>query len=255
MNRIGPQAAPATDGMSGTGISGIAASSMVEAGRLRTVTGRAPYALFGPLHYEPNYAYPLIVWLHGPGDSEAQLRRVMPLISLRNYVAVAPRGTADWSGGGYYWRQTDEHIQAADEQVCECLEAARGKFNIAADRVFLAGYGCGGTMAFRVALREPRRIAGVLSLGGPFPSGRSPLAQLEAARRLSVFLACSRQSQQYPTAIVCNDLRLLHTAGMSIVLREYPGDDGLTPQMLADVDRWVMEQVTGASAVAAQADG
>lgn len=255
MNRIGPQAAAAMHGTPGTGISGATTSSVVEAGRLQTVSGRAPYALFGPLHYEANYAYPLIVWLHGPGDSEAQLRRVMPLISLRNYVAVAPRGTADWSAGGYSWRQTDEHILAADERVAECIEAARGKFNIAPDRVFLAGYGCGGTMAFRVALRQPRRIAGVLSLGGPFPSGRSPLAQLEAARRLSVFLACSRQSQQYPTAIVCNDLRLLHTAGMSIVLREYPGDDGLTSQLLADVDRWVMEQVTGAAAVAMQTEG
>ena len=49
------------------------------------------HAWFLPLHYEHGYAYPLIVWLHGHGDDERQLRRIMPLLSMRNYLAVAPR--------------------------------------------------------------------------------------------------------------------------------------------------------------------
>ncbi len=151
--------------------------------------------MFGPLHYEANYAYPLIVWLHGPGDSEQQLKRIMPMISLRNYVAVAARGTAESSGGGFHWRQSDEHIQAADERVAECIEAASQRFNVASHRVFLAGYGCGGTMAFRMALNNPRDVAGVLSFGGPLPTGRAPLAQLQAARRLAVFVTCTRESK------------------------------------------------------------
>jgi phospholipase/carboxylesterase len=241
MNRIQPQLPPTESLPPGTN------SSIVEAGRLQTAVGRAPYTVFGPLHYEANYAYPLIVWLHGPGDSEQQLKRIMPMISLRNYVAVAPRGTAETCGGGYEWRQSEGHIQAADERVVECVEAACERFNVAAHRVFLAGYGCGGTMAFRVALNNPRRVAGVLSFGGSLPTGRAPLAQLQAARRLAVFVACTRASRNYPTPVVCDDLRLLHTAGMSIVLREYPGDDSLTTHMLADMDRWVMEQITAAA--------
>ena len=47
-------------------------------------------SLFVPLHYEPNYAYPLLVWLHGAGDCHRQLKQVMPHISMRNYVGVAP---------------------------------------------------------------------------------------------------------------------------------------------------------------------
>ncbi|HEX3998338.1 MAG TPA: alpha/beta hydrolase-fold protein [Pirellulales bacterium] len=240
------------------------------------ISGRGPYSLFAPLHYEPNYAYPLLVWLHGPGHDEQQLRRIMPSISLRNYVAVAPRGTIVAPNGaaaiapgkiatvatatisdasasvdaasaaGHGWRQTEGHIQAAELRVMECLDAAAEKFHVAPDRCFLAGYGSGGTMAFRIALRNPQCFAGVLSLSGPFPSGRSPLAQLHDVRRLEVFIACCRAGSLYPTETVCHDLRLLHTAGMSVVLREYPGDDALTPQMLADMDRWLMEQVTGA---------
>ena len=50
----------------------------------------APHALFGPLHYEPNYAYPLIVWLHGPGGSERDLRQTMPMISVTANPLIGP---------------------------------------------------------------------------------------------------------------------------------------------------------------------
>ncbi len=174
------------------------------------------YALFAPLHYEPNYAYPLLVWLHAAGDDENQLKRVMPQISLRNYVAIAPRGTCSEGDDNerFTWRQTEPHIAAAEQRVLDCLSVAKEKFNLAPARIFLAGHDAGGTMAFRVALRHPQLFAGVVSCGGPLPTGNAPLAHLHAARRLSVFLGCSRRSQRYPTSLVCDDLRLLHSAGM-----------------------------------------
>jgi phospholipase/carboxylesterase len=255
MNRIRPESSLIDPQLS---IAAVGAAESVQSPR---ISGRGSYSLFAPQHYEPNYAYPLIVWLHGPGEDEHQLRRIMPSISLRNYVAVAPRGTVAATAAtvpkdatasaaaavptGFGWRQSDGHIQAAELRVMECLDAAAEKLHIAPNRRFLAGYGCGGTMAFRIALRNPQCFAGVLSLSGPFPSGRTPLAQLHDVRRLEVFIACCRAGGLYPTDTVCHDLRLLHTAGMSVVLREYPGDDALAAQMLADMDRWLMEQVTG----------
>jgi len=255
--------------LGGAGV-GVAGNRVADSIQTPPISGCGAYSLFAPLHYEANYAYPLIVWLHGPGEDEHQLRRIMPSISLRNYVAVAPRGTVVESAAaipdsivaspaakrptGYGWRQTDGHIQAAELRVMECLDAAVEKFNIAPHRCFLAGYGCGGTMAFRIALRNPQCFSGVLSISGPFPNGRTPLAQLHDVRRLEVFVACSRAGSLYPTDTVCHDLRLLHTAGMSVVLREYPGDDALSPQMLADVDRWLMEQVTGSASKCQEAE-
>ena len=42
---------------------------------------------------------------------------------------------------------------------------------------------------------------------------------------------------------------LFHAAGMNVTLRQYPGDSTLAPQMLSDMNRWLMEIVTGAPAV------
>ena len=218
----------------------------------------ATRAFFAPIHYEPNYAYPLLVWLHGPGSDERQLVRVMPLVSMRNYVAVAPRGfrllSPETGREGWGWSQDVEHIQAAEQRVFESIEAARRKFHVAADRVFLAGFDCGGTMAFRIALNHPDRFAGVVSLGGPFPSGQTPLGQWTQARRLVVFLAVGRDSRSYPAAQVCEDLRLFHSAGVSITLRQYPVGHAVSEQMLGDMNRWVMEQVTAAPDSSQSAD-
>ena len=214
------------------------------------------FATFSPLHYEPKYAYPLIVWLHGSGESEAQLRRVMPAISLRNYASIAPRGDACADSGlqpEFSWEQTPSQIEQAEQSVLDCIAAARLRFNIAAQRVFLAGFGSGGTMALRVAMSNPEEFAGVASLAGGFPDGHTPLFRIDAARELPVFLAHGRRGISYGEEQVCKDLRLLHAAGISVTLRQYPCSDELTTRMLSDLDVWLMEIVTGASSTGATA--
>jgi len=208
------------------------------------------HALFAPLHYEPGYAYPLVVWLHGPRDNEQQLKRIMPGVSMRNFVAVAPRGTQAECGAepcGYRWQQTAEQISLAEQRTLAAIDAARENFNVEPRRVFVAGFGCGGTMAFRIALHHPQQFAGALSLGGAFPAGNRPLRNLAAVRRLPLFLACGTDSAGYPSAEVCDDLRLFHSAGLSVTLRQYPCGDELTTLMLADMNRWIMEQFCPAS--------
>jgi phospholipase/carboxylesterase len=204
------------------------------------------HCIFTPLHYERNYAYPLIVWLHGPNDDEEQVTQVMPLVSLRNYVGVGPRGTLAATGlaDGYSWSQNERHIMLAEQRVMAAVAAARRWLNIAPARIYLAGYGCGGTMAFRIALNQPQAFAGVLSLGGAFPTTLRPLCQLHAARRLKILLISGRDSRQYSAARVCDNLRLLHSAGMLVSLRQYPCGDDLTAQMFSDMDRWIMEELT-----------
>ena len=125
----------------------------------------------------------------------------------------------------------------------ESIERASQQYSVHPQRVFLAGFDQGGTMAMRIAMGHPSRLAGVISLCGEFPKGRTPFGNLVAARRLGILLASGRTSLDYPAAQVCQDLRLLHTAGLSITLRQYPCGQEIMPQMLADVDRWIIEQI------------
>lgn len=217
-----------------------------------TIVGPDPpaHCFFAPLHYESNYAYPLLVWLHPEGENESHLNRAMPQISMRNYVAVAPRGTLDVPAGNlrqsedcFTWCQTVDHVFLAQQRILSAVEQVTRRFHVHPRRVFLAGAGNGGTMAFRIGLRYAEKFAGVLSLGGAFPLGDAPLSRLHDARNLPLFIASGRRSFNYPESTVCKDLRLFHAAGMNVTLRQYPGVNDISEAILSDVDRWIMEVI------------
>jgi phospholipase/carboxylesterase len=227
-----------------------------------TTSQSHPHVLFSPIHYESGYAYPLLVWLHGSGSDERQVMRVMPGISMRNYVAVAPRGLTTSSKPpnpttnfdvysilcthtkeSYDWLDTaDEKLAEVEQRVFDCIAVAKERCNIASDRIFLAGFGNGGTMALRLSLRYPEHFAGAASLDGAFPKDEHILRRWEDTRSLSVFLAVGQSGTDISAESVCQVLELLHTAGIAIKFREY-SSNGLTPTMLQDLNRWIMDIV------------
>jgi phospholipase/carboxylesterase len=209
------------------------------------------HRFFVPLHYEKNYAYPLIVWLHGPTGDESEIKQVMPHISMRNYVGVSLRGPLDHEtrteagDPTFTWDQDPRTVEFALEDVARCVSLARQRFSIASDRIFLVGNDVGGTMALRLALTAPGQFAGVASLGGPLPTTHNPLARIQEARTIPVMLMQCRDSDTYTTDHACQDLRLLHAAGIPVTLRQYPCEQEVATQMLSDINAWVMEQVSG----------
>jgi phospholipase/carboxylesterase len=263
MNRLAaPFAPPATFSASNLDFSAGHLSTSVSAPASRGVFAprrRRPaapgVARVAPIHYESGYAYPLLVWLHSDGSSERELRQLMPLVSLRNYVGAAARGVeacrdASSTGAteGHAWPQTSAAIGAASDRVWECIELAKQRFNIHGQRIFLAGHGAGGTMALRLALQLPLPIAGAISLNGPLPRGNGALSRVKEARRLPLLLMTGSHSQRYATPQITDDLRLLHSAGFTLALRQYLCGDELYTDMFADMDQWLMQRVCGAPA-------
>lgn len=226
----------------------------VEVGTASTVVhGDSPAMLFAPIHYERNYAYPLVVWLHGDGTDERQLLRLMPQLSLRNYVGVAPRAPQAEAAGEVRsrgWSRSLGDASAVEQAVFDAIETARRRYHIASQRIFLAGADAGGTAALRTALAYPDHFAGALSFGGAFPSGGAPLARLHEIRRLPLFLAYDESFAARQDETIDAQLRLFYTACMHVMLRRYPQQSQLGRQMLADADRWMMDLVTGATQVA-----
>ncbi|MDZ4658911.1 MAG: alpha/beta hydrolase-fold protein [Bythopirellula sp.] len=202
-----------------------------------------PHSVFAPISYEPGYAYPLIVWLHGSDSSELELQQVMPLVSVRNFVGIAPRGTRRTSKNRrvFGWRHTAGEVADACQQVRECLDIARNRFHVHPERIFVAGRCDGGTMALRVGMEHPELFAGAISLGGRVPRGGNAFRRINAARRLPLMLSVSPTAQEFTTQQVMDDLRLLHCGGFSLSLRLYPEGQTLTDTMFADMNVWLME--------------
>jgi phospholipase/carboxylesterase len=201
------------------------------------------FSLFVPMHYEKNYAYPLIVWLHSDGKSAEQVQDVMLKMSMRNYVGVAPQSANGNPEIGYYWDQDFDSIESAHSSVVNAIDQALLRFNVASHRIFLAGMGAGGTMAFRLAFERPDMFAGVMSINGPLPLEQAPLRDWFECRQMPVFWAHGRDSSEFSQETLCEQLRLLHIAGFSVTLRQYPIDNLLCSKTMADMNQWVMETI------------
>lgn len=199
---------------------------------------------FLPQGFEKGYAYPLLIWLSGSNDSRLQLSHIMPGISMRNYIGVAP--TANRSYGpsnqenGTPFQQDEMH-----ELVFQALDRAQLQYNINPERIFVGGCGCGGTQALRLAMTHSEYFAGAISLCGSFPETRSILHDIRVTRHVPIFLAQSRDDNLFDENWFCDNLRTLHVAGFSVTARQYPGAQIVSEQMLHDTNTWMMEIVNG----------
>ncbi len=202
--------------------------------------------MFGPERYESRYDYPLIVWLHSCTSSERELEAVMPALSLQNYVACAPRGTNACGPNGRFfrWGKSAASVAIAEELVFDAIEVVSSQFSIAHNRIFLAGFGGGGTMAWRIALRYPQRFAGVVSICGEFPNQNQPLSNFENAREVPALWMFGAESLNCGVEKVCEALPVLHSASLAVDIRQYPCGNELLNNMLLDMNSWLMEQVT-----------
>jgi phospholipase/carboxylesterase len=206
-----------------------------------------PCGVFVPENYEPNYAYPLVVWLHDAGRSERDIVEVLPMISMRNYIGLALRGTARTSrdaSDAFSWSRTRNAGLDFEERLYASVRQMRRDFHIHTERVFLVGAGEGGTMAWDLFLTRPQWFAGVAVLGGRFPWGRRPLRQFRALSGKQALIVAD--NQKAPSHAQAEQVgRLLYTAGLEVSVRTSACGRPSSRPLLRQVDRWIMRSIGG----------
>ena len=212
------------------------------------VPPRLPVRTFLPTGYEPNYAYPLLVFFHGQGGCEKQILRLAPRLSRRNYICISLRGPQAASPGKngrlrYSWGRDDQCDVLVEDYVLKAVEQTRRHYHVHSERIYLAGVCEGATLAYRLGLTFPEKIAGVISLNGTMPRRGRPLLRLPESRKLRVFIGHGIANAFAPLAEARRDFRLFYAAGMPVRMHTYPTTHRLHPDMLRDINRWVIKTI------------
>ena len=121
-----------------------------------------------PPHYEPNYAYPLIVWLHDAEWTARELLDLMPRISPQNYLGLAVEGltpTNRFASGSMSPTGSLDPLDALLETLKDVVPQMRREFHVHSERIYLAGFGDQASVALRMLLRRPEWFAGALAFG------------------------------------------------------------------------------------------
>lgn len=209
-----------------------------------------PVRTFLPIGYEPNYPYPLLVFLHRHGGNEEQVLKLAPKMSRRNYVAISLRGPARLSRStkpAFGWTTSDGADDKIDDYVINAIEHTRRNYHVHSERIYLVGVREGASVAYRMGLNAPHKFAGVVALNGtmPMPGQNRPLFRLPTLRQLQVMIAHGKANEKTPLALAQKDFLALYGAGVDVRFRHYETNHKLHADMLRDVNRWIMRHVAG----------
>src|SRR4051794_29081501 len=202
-----------------------------------------PIRTFLPAGYEPRYAYPLIVFFHGHGGNEEQILRLAPRVSRRNYISIGLRGplglgpVGKRGHNGYSWGAASQ-LPLIEDYLLRAVLETRRHFHVHTERIYLAGFSEGASLAYRLGLSFPDKLGGVVSLNGCLPRHDRPLLRLPDVRSLRVFIGHGIANALVPMTLARADHRLLYAAGLPVTVHTYPTNHRIHPDMLRDLNRW-----------------
>ncbi|MSR30612.1 MAG: hypothetical protein EXR99_03815 [Gemmataceae bacterium] len=209
-----------------------------------------PVKTFLPVYYEPNYAYPLLVFLHGHGSSEDSVLRYAPHISRRNFIAISLRGrqevTIQKNGKfeeGYSWGSQAQSDAWVEDYLFNAIEKTRDFYHIHSRRIYLVGFCEGATLAYRMALQFPEQFAGMVSLNGCLPRQQRPLWRVNQMRHIKLFMGHGVANSVIPMGMALEDRLQFQMAGVEPCWRTYGTNHRLHVEMFKDTNRWIMGHV------------
>jgi phospholipase/carboxylesterase len=129
-----------------------------------------------------------------------------------------------------------------EDYLLGAIRQTRQHYHIHSERIILAGFADGATLAYRMGLQYPDKIHGVIALNGHMPREDRPLLRLSAIRSLNVFIGHGIANSIVPASMVRDDYRLLWSAGLEVETHSYPTNHRLHPHMLRDVNRWIIRR-------------
>lgn len=128
------------------------------------------YVLHVPPELDLNQQVPLLLVLHGGGDSAWQMRRYADFDRIADhegFIVVYPQGTENrWNDGRVFDGATLESDDV--EFIAALIEHLLAEYNIDPEHVYITGMSNGGFMAFRLGCELSDRIAGIAPVTATF---------------------------------------------------------------------------------------
>jgi poly(3-hydroxybutyrate) depolymerase len=185
----------------------------------RTASGN-PYVAYVPSSYDKSTPMPLVVALHGAGDTAMNYLSVVwkSNADADGFIVIAPEGTAPL-GNGYTWDTSDEAlILAAADDVYAC-------YAIDPKKEIIHGFSAGGIMAYLMGLHDAARFSGVSISSADLGSAEAVYggSLLPSAWKIPVSHFHGTQDQNFPISYAIAGMNRLVDAGHPFFWHPFDG--------------------------------
>ncbi len=196
-----------------------------------------------------------VIWLHGLGADGHDFEPIVPELRLPKELAVrfvfphAPSLPVTINGGMVMpsWfdiRGMDLDNAADEQQLQRSVEATRAlmareiKRGIRAERIVLAGFSQGGTVALHTALTHPEKLAGLMVLSSFFAAS-DKLQPGAANRDIPIHVFHGTQDPMAPESLGQQTVAILQSMGYTPQYKTYPMAHAVCAQEIADISAWL----------------
>ena len=206
--------------------------------------------------YEPagDGPHPAIIAFHGWGANALDLLGLAPYVAEGRFAMLCPQGPIEVPIGpmrGYGWYQIamgappdPAQVQAAADASDRFVKAALERYPIDRRKLVLLGFSQGGSMVYKLGLREPQRFAAMVGISSWFPPQlASQLAPNHSLAQLPTLIQHGRADDLVDIARARESVEALRALKVPLTYREYDCGHEITGEGLADLSQFLSEKV------------
>lgn len=196
-----------------------------------------------------------VIWLHGLGADGHDFEPIVPELRLgsaaRFVFPHAPVRPVTINGGmamrAWYDILSFERgaaedaagIRASAAAVTELIDAEIER-GMPGERIVLAGFSQGGAIALQTALREPRKLGGVLALSTYLPLASTLAAERSSANSaIPIFMAHGTADNVVPLALGESSRRGLEALRYRVEWHAYPMAHSVCLEEIVEIGAWL----------------
>ncbi|UOF02444.1 alpha/beta hydrolase [Bdellovibrio reynosensis] len=192
-----------------------------------------------------------LVLLHGVGSNERNMLELGPIlaedrliVSLRGPLVLGANAFA-WfhvqftaHGPIHNWDEAKKSLQLIEEALLDLSD----KTKIPLEKISIFGFSQGAIMTIGLALQSELPLEKyIASSGRTLPefaqaSEKSPLASY---RDRKIFIGHGEYDSKLPVALARNTERILRSADLDLIYKEYPADHSVSPELITDARKWL----------------
>jgi phospholipase/carboxylesterase len=198
--------------------------------------------------------HPTIIAMHGWGANALDLIGLAPYVADGRFMIICPQGPLEVPIGptrGYGWfpirmgsPPDPEAIEEAVSATAKFVDSALERYPVDRRKLAILGFSQGGVMAYRLALANPSKYAGLVALSSWFPPElKETVADLEVLQRLPTMVQHGRADDMIEIARARASVEHLRELRIPLTYREYDCGHEITADGLQDLSEFLTSKV------------
>ena len=203
--------------------------------------------LRNPGAFDPSREYPLVVGLHGYGDSPENFVRIWDFFDAPDFIYACPRGPYPYIENNvtnFSWFRPiegDTDIQELDllstEYVMALIDDLKAKYMIS--DVFLFGFSQGCSLTWITGLTHPDEFTGLIGFGGTLDTTYVSPSSFGDVTGLNAFVANGTMDEAVDIEAGMTTVEILENLGVETIFSTWEGIHAVNVPVLLQAQEWM----------------